>query len=138
MVAQFLGSPSMNIMKCSYVSSNKLQIKFDGISFEWSRTEARALSDYPDKSNLLVGFRPEDASFVPDGVSGKESIGIPAEVYISEPAGTYSVITLKSGDNLVKVFSTMEAEEKIGDKGYINVKDGRLSIFDGSSGKRIV
>jgi multiple sugar transport system ATP-binding protein len=137
MVAQFVGSPAMNLLSGSNdPSSKQLLVKLDGETHVWTRPEAKSLSTDPRPRNLLLGFRPEDASF--EVSSNSDSSTIPAEVYVTEPVGTYSILSLRVGEKLVKILAPMETEAKIGDKGNISVKHGRVHIFDSATGVRIV
>jgi multiple sugar transport system ATP-binding protein len=135
MVAQFMGSPPMNMLQGTFDSSNggKVSIKMgNGESFSWPRQEALEIkSGY--SGEVLVGFRPETASFI----SASANVGIPAEIYISEPVGTHTILTLKVGDNLVKAFAPVDADPKIGEQGRVSVKDRHVHIFS-NNGKRLV
>ena len=134
MVAQFMGSPAMNMISGTYDSHDqgKLSISIGNNQFfSWSRSETREIkSGY--SGEVLVGFRPEATSFNPD-----PSVGIPAEMYVSEPVGTHTILTLKVGDKLVKAFAPVDANPTIGERGSISVRDGHVHIFS-KGGKRLV
>jgi multiple sugar transport system ATP-binding protein len=134
MVAQFMGSPPMNMVPGTFDPANPglLSIKLAANEFyPWSRKEAQELkSGY--KGDILIGFRPENTSF-----TSSEADGIPAEVYVSEPVGTHTIITLKVGENLVKAFAPSDANLKIENKGSLLVTDGYVHIFS-TNGKRVV
>jgi len=131
MVAQFLGSPTMNILRARYSQPGTIIIH-DGVEVALKRPEAALLSSMGPIEEIKVGFRPEDASFE----KGSET-GIPAEVYVEEPSGTHMLLTLKVGGASVKVFMPPEFLAGVGSRGGVEVKEGRLHIFDGSSEKRI-
>ncbi|MDH2902170.1 MAG: ABC transporter ATP-binding protein [archaeon] len=134
MVAQFMGSPAMNMITGTYDSSTQdvISIKISNSeSYSWQRKETQDIkSSY--KGEVLVGFRPEDTSFR----SGPGDDGIPAEIYVSEPVGTHTILTLKVGEKLVKAFAPSDASPKIGERGSVSVKDGHVHLFS-IDGKRV-
>ncbi len=135
MVAQFIGSPAMNTLNGSYDSTTQGEISIEVYAkpFKWKRKEAEHI---PDSGNLIVGFRPEDASFDPG--SSSDATGIRAEAYMTEPVGTHAIVTLKVGERLIKILAPSEITPEIGEQGNILVREGRVHIFDAESGRRIV
>ena len=131
MVAQFLGSPTMNVLKAHFSSPDNIVIH-DGIEASIRRPEAAKLSSLTGVDQMKIGFRPEDAVFEKDGLDG-----IPAEVYVEEPSGTSMLLTLNVGETSVKVLMPPNFTAGIGAKGVIKVKEGTLHIFDSDTGQRI-
>ncbi|MDE1854000.1 MAG: ABC transporter ATP-binding protein [Thaumarchaeota archaeon] len=133
MVAQFMGSPPMNVLGGRVLRPDRVELKdgeMGGATMardEVSRAAASASGD-----NVKVGFRPEDATFLVGGTDG-----IPAEVYVEEPSGTHVLLTLKAGENLVKVVMPAGYRAGIGAKGGISVAKGKLHVFDAQSENRI-
>ncbi len=147
MVAQFMGSPAMNMVNGAYDEGmpGRISIKIaNGESYLWRRKEAQVIE--PGYSgNVLIGFRPEDASFriaqspLPDSTTiANNEDEIPADIYVSEPVGTHTILTVKVGEKLVKAFAPPDLNPEIGTKGGIVVREGRLHIFSTNEGKRIV
>ena len=131
MVAQFLGSPTMNVLRGRYSKPDAIVIH-DGVTASIRRPEAVKLSSVAGVDQIRVGFRPEDAVFEKSG-----SDGIPAEVYVEEPSGTNMLLTLNVGETSVKVLMPPNFTAGIGVKGVIRIREGALHMFDESSGRRI-
>ncbi|MDG7010868.1 MAG: ABC transporter ATP-binding protein [Nitrososphaerota archaeon] len=133
MVAQFLGSPTMNVLDARYTKPDTIMIK-DGVDIAIRRPEASKLASLSGVGEIRIGFRPEDAEFE---IGGQE--GIPTEVSVEEPSGTHMLLTLKVGESVgqVKVVMPPSFAPDLGTKGMIRVKQGKLNIFDARSGNRI-
>jgi ABC-type sugar transport system ATPase subunit len=131
LVAQFMGSPPMNVLDARLQKPDKVELRDGAGGLVLVREEAKRATSI-DGNNVKVGFRPEDATF-----SVGASEGIPAEVYVEEPSGTHMLLTLKVGDRLVKVVMPAGFKAAIGAKGGISVAEGKLHIFDANSDLRI-
>lgn len=135
MVAQFMGSPPMNMISgsCDSAKPGEISLKLGENEFyTWQRSEMKGI-DY--SGEVMAGFRPEDASFISGSHSNSEEI--PAEVYVNEPVGTHTILTLKIGEKLVKAFAPSNASFEIGEHGTTSVKPGHVHVFSGD-GKRVV
>lgn len=133
MVAQFMGSPPMNVMEARLDRPDKVELKDGGAGgVVLAREEVGRAAASVKGDGVKIGFRPEDATFSP-GDSG----GIPAEVYVEEPSGTHMLLTLKVGENLVKVVMPTGFRTGIGVKGSISITKGKLHVFDLQSGNAI-
>jgi multiple sugar transport system ATP-binding protein len=136
MVAQFIGSPPMNMLTGTFDPSkpDQLNLNVDGFKYDWVRKEATSLLKIDHSPNLIFGFRPEDGSFrAGDAGSG----GIPAVVYVTEPVGFQTILSVKVGEKTVKVYVPSEMPAQIGDKGSVIVKEGRVHIFDAADGRAL-
>jgi len=131
MVAQFLGSPAMNVINARFSKPDMIVLR-DGIEVAIKRSEATGLGSLAGVDQIKIGFRPEDAIFEKDG-----SDGIPADVYVEEPSGTHMLLTLKVGGTSVKIAMPPDFAAGSGSKGSIKVKEGQLHLFDAKSGRRI-
>ena len=131
MVAQFLGSPTMNVLRARFSRPDTI-ILHDGVEVAMRRSEAARLSSLGGIDEIRIGFRPEDAVFEKGGTSG-----IPAEIYVEEPSGTHMLLTLKVGEAFVKVVMPPDFAAGTGSRGCIAVKENRLHIFDAKSERRI-
>ncbi|MDG6982812.1 MAG: ABC transporter ATP-binding protein [Nitrososphaerota archaeon] len=126
MVAQFMGSPAMNILEGRIVKPDK--VEFLGVgdtAVALAREEAAAAARSASVDKVKVGFRPEDAKFEVGGTAG-----IPAEVYVEEPLGTHVLLTLKVGASLLKVVMPAGFRAGAGSKGTISIVKGKLHLFD--------
>jgi ABC-type sugar transport system ATPase subunit len=132
MAAQFMGSPPMNILEARVSGRSSVTILTGGSQASIERKEVSGIAPGLKSSQVMIGFRPEDATF-----EKSSSDGIPAEIYVQEPSGTHTLLTLKVGEKLVKVFMPPDFEVDVGEKGSIVIKEGKLHVFDSSSQKRL-
>jgi multiple sugar transport system ATP-binding protein len=121
-VAEFIGSPPMNI----------LPVERDGgaliVERAW-RIPAPAL-DGGATGRLAVGLRPEAILLSLDPSEG----AYPAEVFISEPLGSEVIVNVKVGDALVKVRTAPDLRPRPGDMVYLRADPDGVRVFDLDSG----
>jgi len=123
-VAGFIGNPPMNLIKISidnhetYIGTQRLNL----------RNVIDSLSVKP-LDNAFLGIRPEHVKIALTG-------DVKAEVYVVEPLGAEFVITLKIGDQFLKVLTFEELQLSPGEIVWIEFIRDRIQIFD-SEGKRI-
>ncbi|MCL5672410.1 MAG: ABC transporter ATP-binding protein [Nitrososphaerota archaeon] len=133
MVAQFMGAPAMNVLDGEFSKPDKVALTGPGLSGVVLARDEVARGAGSIKGNAVrVGFRPEDAKFVPGG-----SGGIPAEVYVEEPLGTHVLLTLTMGGVNIKVVMPAGFRAGPGVKGTIEIAAGKLHVFDAGSNVRV-
>ena len=120
-VAQFIGSPPMNIVKGSLENSN------------FMAEDAKIPSPVKGKvAKAVLGVRPEDCHItsVAKGV-------LKGKVYTTELIGDHTLVTLKVGKDFLSVKApkdyTAPPDEAVG----ITFSKEQLYVFDESDGKRI-
>lgn len=129
-VAEFLGSPAMNLIEGEIVSSgDKTMFKTeDGLSLTVPSHKA---ADSGRK--LMMGFRPEWVAI--EGAPGQESAK--ATVGVLEPTGSSTLLTAMLGDTMI----TCELKERIaltsGEAISLFIDPTHLLFFDKESGKRV-
>jgi|Deesub1362B_J571_1020462.scaffolds.fasta_scaffold00082_74 multiple sugar transport system ATP-binding protein len=122
-VAEFIGSPAMNIFETEVLSKEPLKVKFGDAVLEYP-----AIRDYK-KDKVLVGIRPEDI-FVT-----KEQGLMTAEVDIVEPEGSRFSLDIILNEIKLRTFSNEHV--KPGEKVYIRFNQQRVHLFDPDTGKRL-
>lgn len=133
MVAQFMGSPAMNVMDAKFTRPDRVSFKEPGLSgVVLARDEVAKAAKAVSGDAVKVGFRPEDAKFIPDG-----SDGIPAEVYVEEPSGTHVLLTLNVGEGNVKVVMPAGFRAEPGTKGAVQIAQGKMHVFDAGTSLRV-
>jgi multiple sugar transport system ATP-binding protein len=119
-VAQFIGSPPMNV----------LAAERDGDAFVvpggW-RVPAPAQHD--GARPAMIGLRPESIAIGHDGH--------PAEVLISEPLGSEVIVNVKLGDAIVKVRTGPEIRPAPGETVRLRADRADVRVFDRESGAAI-
>lgn len=132
MVAQFMGSPAMNILEAKFEKPDNIVLHDGNATVRIKRPEVGAVAASIQGDTIMIGFRPEEAIFVKSAGQG-----IPSEVYTEEATGTHMLLTLTVSGKLIRLIMPPDFSTGIGTKGSIEVKDGRLHIFDATSGRRL-
>ncbi len=116
-VAQFIGSPPMNV----------LPAERDGDALAlpggW-RVPRPRLRD--GAGALTVGLRPEAIALAPDGH--------PAEVLVSEPLGSEVIVNVKLGEALIKVRTSPDVRPEPGATVRLRADPAGVRVFDRDSG----
>ena len=120
-VAQFIGSPPMNILKGALEGSD-FMMQGKRIS-----TNVNGLA-----ASAMLGVRPEDCAVVGPGQGD-----IDGEIYTNELIGDHTLVTVSSGDNLITVKSPKDFAGKLGDKVSVSLMKEHLYVFDANGGARI-
>lgn len=134
-VASFIGSPSMNLISCSFVEKGKTAY-LDAGAFSLSISdELRGIvKEKMTNAELIMGIRPED-------VVVKKEKGIKGEVDVLEPLGAEFVVHLHVGEqSLVAILpkSAEITEISPGDTIFIEFNLNNLHIFDKKTGEAII
>jgi len=132
-VANFIGSPGMNFLNCTFQQGklvgeeNLFVLPVD----EQIKDEIKAKLE---GKKLILGARPEDIIFT----HKKEVETIPAIVYVVEPLGTENIINLKIGERIIKARCAPSFFPKTGEKVWVKIKKGKLRLFDRESEENII
>ncbi len=130
-VANFIGSPGMNLINCKAIKKNgEVSLFIDSVKQNIQvnrKLEDKILDkDYLDK-DLVLGVRPEEIFL---SLESKSSF-IKTEVFISEYTGSYNIIDIYLGDSEpLRVRTLPSVEPNIGDTVYIGFDMDRISLFD--------
>ena len=121
-VARFCGSPPMNVLKGEVTS---------GV---FTHTQGSIdLGAESVRGPAMLGFRPEHAAMVapgtPDSLAG--------EIYVVEPLGNETLITIALGDDLVNLRAAAGVDPAIGTRIGLLPERGRLHLFDSETGAAI-
>jgi multiple sugar transport system ATP-binding protein len=120
-VAQFIGSPPMNIVKGT----------LEGSTFH-AHGEKIKVSVKASVKDAVLGIRPEDCSIV---ASGKGSIN--AEIYTNELIGDHTLVTVKAGKDFISVKAPKDFDGASGDRIGVGFTTNRTFVFDAKTGSRI-
>jgi multiple sugar transport system ATP-binding protein len=135
-VAGFMGSPTMNLIRGSLVSSDgTLCFSAPGLD---QRLPARlaAGADRAQGRSAFLGIRPESIVVRGDGVDTAPhgAPWITAPVYIQEPLGSDQFLTLDIGEARVKVRASPDLKIRAGDRVQVAFDPDKLHLFDGETG----
>ncbi len=134
-VAGFIGSPPTNFIDCSYFEK-KGKAYLDAGQFKIEITKFKDIVEKKAKdSELILGVRPEDVRVHKEKAKGEV---IDSEVYAAEPLGAEIIVTLKTGENLVKAKAGPDFKATIGERMYITINKEKMHIFDKPTGVMII
>ncbi len=120
-VAQFIGSPSMNVLQGT---TSKGSVMAEGR--EWPVPHGLA-----DGQNVYYGIRPTDIGI------GAASAGVPAKVVVVEPTGAETELLVQVGESRLVVVLHGRTDVQPDDIVGLIVKTEKVHLFDGTSEKRM-
>jgi multiple sugar transport system ATP-binding protein len=126
-VAQFIGSPAMNVLPGVVVHDQGQW----GVLVDGQRWPVPALSGLKAGQAVHYGFRPTDLKLSANGE------GVQAEVTLVEPTGSETELMLRCGEhNLVMVIHGRTSVQS-GDQVRLSTDAARAHVFDSVSEQRI-
>ena len=126
-VAQFIGSPSMNVLTgVLRKSDGRAWVEAQGQQWPVSAQVAGA-----DGQSVSYGIRPGDISIVASGQ------GLPAKVIVVEPTGAETELLLQVGSEKIIVVIHGRTDARAGDLVGLHILAGKSHLFDGSTGERL-
>jgi len=118
-VAQFIGSPAMNVFDGVFQNGT-----VQGLGARWPCT-AKA----HEGQSVKYGIRPEHLSF------GSE--GVPAEIAVVEPMGAETEVLVKIQGQSFTVMTHGRASFAPGERVFVSPQGANAHVFDATSGRRI-
>lgn len=134
-VAQFVGSPVMNIAEASVSEeAGKVHVRLDpkDAGFEFPPELVSKLNGHAS-GGLSVGIRPEGVL-----VSHVASPGyVPLEAHIIEPLGSHDIVDLQVGEGMIRARTPSGFVPKVGEKVHARIDPAQAHFFDTASGKSL-
>jgi multiple sugar transport system ATP-binding protein len=136
-VAQFVGSPVMNVADAT-VSANGGSAKVavtgaaDGFSFP---SQLLGMLDAAKGANgsLALGIRPEGVLVAREARDGY----LPVEAHIIEPLGSYDIVDLKVGSQMLRARTRSGFVPQAGERVWAKVDPAQAHFFDKTSGNSL-
>ncbi|TWO73081.1 sn-glycerol-3-phosphate ABC transporter ATP-binding protein UgpC [Caenimonas sedimenti] len=126
-VAQFIGSPAMNVLPGTLrVQGGRTYVEAQG--HEWP---AAPQSRGQEGQAVQYGFRPTDVALATDGQ------GIPAKVVVVEPTGAETELLLRVGEADIVVVLHGRTEVQPDDTVHLRVSPAKTHVFDTAGGGRL-
>jgi multiple sugar transport system ATP-binding protein len=118
-VAQFIGSPAMNVFDAACRNG-----AVEGLGSRWP-----CHAKCQDGQAIKYGIRPEHLSFA--------SQGIPAEIEVVEPMGAETEVLVKIGGQSFTVMTHGRPSFGPGERVHVSPQAEHAHVFDAASGRRI-
>lgn len=135
-VAQFVGSPVMNVAAASVSESGgTTSVTVDGAAegFTFPRELLGKLNGKAASGSLSLGIRPEGVLIRHDAAEGF----LPMEAHIIEPLGSYDIVDLKIGDQMLRARTRAGYVAKPGDRVFARIDPSHAHFFDAASGQSL-
>ena len=124
-VAQFIGSPSMNVLP-GRISADGQALEAAGL--RWPVTPAQAA--HAGKA-LCWGMRPTDLRLADDGQ------GVPAQVEVVEPTGAETEMQVQAGTATLSLVLPGRTRARVGDRVHVAVDASKAHLFDAGTQQRL-
>jgi len=134
-VAQFVGSPVMNVAGAAVSeSAGKVAVTVDGApqGFEFPGELLAKLNGSSGKK-LSLGIRPEGIAVAHEASEGF----VPAEAHIIEPLGSYDIVDLQFGTQMLRARTRSGFVGKAGDRVFARIDPAQAHFFDTGSGRNL-
>jgi len=120
-VAQFIGSPAMNVIHGS--------LEGDQFMTNGAKVKTTVKGKIP---KAIAGVRPEDCS-----VTSPSNGTLSGEIYTTELIGDHTLVTVNLGSDQIVVKAHKDFDGKQGDSVGVTLPPENLFVFDESNGERI-
>ena len=128
-VAQFIGSPAMNIVNGRLRrGGGGAFIEADG-GLRWPLRSTAGV----DGQAVAYGIRPEHLSLADGGVAD----AVPAEITVVEPTGAETELLVQAGESQIVLVTHGRPQVKPGDRIGLSVDPAMVHVFDQASGQRL-
>jgi multiple sugar transport system ATP-binding protein len=128
-VAQFIGSPAMNVVNGTLRRANGSAYVEAAGGVRWPIGHSAGA----DGQAVVYGIRPEHLSLAASGATGT----VAAEVTVVEPTGAETELLLQAGDAPIVLVSHGRPSVNPGDKIGLSVDPSMVHIFDQKTGARL-
>ncbi len=127
-VAQFIGSPAMNVINGTLRRGNGDAYVEAGGGVRWPVGQGVGADGQP----VAYGVRPGDL-----GLGGGNGRTVPAEVIVVEPTGNETELLLQAGDMQIVLVAHGRPEVQPGAQIGLTLDTGNVHLFDQASGARL-
>ena len=134
-VAQFVGSPVMNVAGATVAEANgKAAVTVEGApeGFDFPPELLGKLNGSAGKK-LSLGVRPEGVIVAHQAADGF----LPAEAHIIEPLGSYDIVDLKFGTQMLRARTRSGFVGQAGDRVFARIDPAQAHFFDSQSGQSL-
>jgi multiple sugar transport system ATP-binding protein len=134
-VAQFVGSPVMNVATASVTEeggSVRVHLDPKDPGFEFPRELLSKLNGH-SSGGLSVGIRPEGVLVAREPQQGY----VPLESHIIEPLGSHDIVDLQVGDGMIRARTPAGFVPRVGQKVHTRIDPAQAHFFDTASGRSL-
>jgi multiple sugar transport system ATP-binding protein len=129
-VANFIGSPGMNFISCRVVRKNgKLLLSLYEVDTDIhipEKIQKTLVEKGEEGKDLVLGVRPENVLL--DFKPAEDTVN--TEIFTIEKTGSYNIIDVKLGSEIIRVRTLPTVVPGVKDKAYIGFDMDMVSLFD--------
>ncbi|MBS3787679.1 MAG: ABC transporter ATP-binding protein [Candidatus Bipolaricaulota bacterium] len=135
-VANFLGSPGMNLIETSLTEEGV--INGDGFQLKLPQLEGNEVDSLAENS-VIFGVRPENIEIRTSDPSNKTSGTIlEGSIDLVKPVGRYTTLQIQVGQEIFQVQHGGEVDLGRGDTLYLDFSSSTVSLFDKQTGQSVI
>jgi multiple sugar transport system ATP-binding protein len=137
-VGELIGIPAMNVIQNAkpvvregqmYLNANGFQLKIRG--------EQRRIIEKKALSDVKIGIYPSEIDII--GTGDKRKATATGELYVYEPLGAKGSLSVKIGNEILKVQTAPRMREgTIGEKIRLHIDSKKIHVFDSQDGTNIL
>ncbi len=128
-VAQFIGSPAMNVVHGTIRRSGSGTVVDTGDGVQWPLLDGPGV----EGQSVAYGIRPGDLSLASSTAPG----AVPGEIVVIEPTGAETELLVQAGKAQVTLVTHGRPEVSPGDRVGLVVAPGKVHVFDQTTGERL-
>jgi multiple sugar transport system ATP-binding protein len=131
-VAQFVGSPIMNVVDCSIQETGSTtNVRLNGMqsAFVFGAEVVRRIAS-AERDNIALGVRPEAVLIE----RNEQRDYLPAAVHLIEPQGAYDIVDIRVGDAVIRARTESGLVTRIHEPVWLKFDEARTHFFDKKSG----
>jgi multiple sugar transport system ATP-binding protein len=134
-VADFVGSPSMNFLKCKIIENNSsITLESYGMLLQLPVK----LPFKPSSKNVTIGIRPKDIIFLNNN-ENFNGIKVKGKISFTELLGDDSLVEVKIGIDSMKVANTdSNFDLSVGKDVMLGMPYGKIHFFNSETGNRLI
>ncbi|TMH26305.1 MAG: sn-glycerol-3-phosphate ABC transporter ATP-binding protein UgpC [Betaproteobacteria bacterium] len=128
-VAQFIGSPAMNVVEGTIKRENGTGHVLSHSGVRWPLGAAAGA----EGQSVAYGIRPEHLSLT----DAKAPAAVPAEITVVEPTGAETELLLQAGEAQIVLVTHGRPQVNPGDRVGLAVEPAMVHVFDQKTGQRL-
>lgn len=129
-VADFVGSPNINILEMTGTNVNLDEVKLTHPDMEFLYAPASSSITVHQDQKLLLGIRPEDITLGDKGT-------LDGKVYSTLPSGMETIVKVEVGKTVLTCVVFGGVDFKVGEKISLSFPGEKYILFDGQSKKNM-
>jgi len=135
-VAGFVGNPPSNLLDVSLVEGGGTsRLEGSGVEYTLSDDLARAVKAKGRMNGLVLAIKPEHIRVSP---SPRAPNSLAGEVFLVEPTGATTVLSVKVNGTILKSIIPAEYVANAGQRVWLDFNEGRVHVFDKTTGLLLV